>query len=58
MYTLTFSKLQFFLINIGVIFIFALIYKNYGNQNHFTFTDKNQKSMDCTDAIYFQQIHI
>jgi hypothetical protein len=31
MYTLTFSKLQFFLINIGVIFIFALIYKNYGN---------------------------
>lgn len=53
MYILTLSKIQFLLINIGVIFIFALIYKKYGNENHFTFTDKTQKSMDFTDALYF-----
>lgn len=53
MYLLTLSKIQFLLLNIGIIFIFALIYKKYGNEKHFTFSDKEQKQMDFTDALYF-----
>ena len=53
MYLLTFSKIQFLLLNIGIIFIFACIYKKYGNEKHFIFSDKKQKEMDFTDALYF-----
>lgn len=53
MYILTLSKIQFLLINISVIFIFALIYKKYGNKNHFIFIDKKQNDMNFIDALYF-----
>jgi hypothetical protein len=53
MYIITFSKIQFLLLNIGIIVIFALIYKKYGNTTHFIFTNKNQTQMDFTDALYF-----
>jgi hypothetical protein len=53
MYILTFSKLQFLLLNIVIIIIFALVYKKYGNENHFIFLNEHQTEMDFTDALYF-----
>jgi len=52
MYILNLTKIQFLLINIFVIFIFALIYKKYGDEKHFYFTNKKHE-MDLTDALYF-----
>ena len=52
MYILTINKVKFLLINIFIIFIFALIYKKYGNIQHFYFTTKEHQ-MDMTDALYF-----
>jgi hypothetical protein len=52
MFILSLTKIQFLLINILVIFLFGLIYKKYGNEEHFGFINK-QKNMDLTDAIFF-----
>lgn len=52
MFTITTNKINFLLLNISIILLFAIIYKKYGNINHFYFSNKI-KQMDITDALYF-----
>ena len=52
MFTITTNKINFLLLNIGIILLFAIIYTKYGNHNHF-YLKNTIKQMDMTDAIYF-----
>ena len=52
MIILTITKLYFLIINIVIIYLFALIYNKYGNEKHFHFLNK-QTEMSMTDSIYF-----
>ncbi len=52
MYIFTITKLHFLIINMFIIFIFALLYKKYGNPSHFYFRNKKDK-MNMTDSLYF-----
>jgi len=52
MYIFTITKLHFLIINMFIIYIFALIYKKYGNDTHFYFQDKKNK-MTMIDSLYF-----
>lgn len=52
MFTITTNKINFLLLNIGIILLFAIIYKKYGYINHFYFSNKI-KQMDIIDALYF-----
>jgi hypothetical protein len=55
MYILNLTKLQFIIINIFVIFIFAFIYNIYGSSDNFIFMN-GQKNMDMTESLYFSAI--
>lgn len=52
MFSLTTNKIHFLILNIGIIVMYGLIYKKYGDNTHFYFTNK-EKKMDMIDALYF-----
>lgn len=52
MYIFTITKLHFLIINIFIIYVFALIYKKYGNDKNFYFQNE-QNEMTMTDSLYF-----